>query len=83
MVKQQSSSSKPNPGKKCDICHGSVGRVFIDGGTVMGPWACMCTRCHILYGRGLGIGRGQKYEWNGKDFTQVEGGTQKGLAYIG
>lgn len=34
---------------------------FVDGKTKMGPWACMCIRCHDRYGVGLGMGKGQRY----------------------
>lgn len=45
----------------CDICRGLIGKAFIDGKTVMGPWANMCESCHALHGVGLGTGRGQKF----------------------
>jgi hypothetical protein len=48
--------------KSCDICHNSITTVFIDGATTFGPWANMCVSCHDLYGVGLGIGKGQKYQ---------------------
>jgi hypothetical protein len=56
--------------KVCDICKGDLltpagagyEAVFIDGVTIMGPWANMCSSCHFDMGRGLGQGRGQKYE---------------------
>jgi hypothetical protein len=34
---------------------------FIDGRTVMGPWAIMTPRTHKMRGVGLGTGRGQRY----------------------
>jgi len=46
----------------CDICAGAIGGTFIDGATQYGPWACMCSTCHGTHGRGLGTGRGQKYQ---------------------
>ena len=46
----------------CDICGLPIKNVFIDGATCFGVWANMCPSCHTLDGRGLGIGRGQKYE---------------------
>ncbi len=45
----------------CDICGIGIAAVFIDGATIMGPWACMCVPCHSTKGRGFGIGQGQKY----------------------
>jgi hypothetical protein len=35
---------------------------FIDGATIYGPWAIMAPGSHKIIGRGLGNGRGQKYE---------------------
>lgn len=48
--------------KSCDICHNEITTTFIDGKTSFGPWANMCGTCHDLYGVGLGIGKGQKYQ---------------------
>ena len=48
--------------EKCDICGAIIVKVFIDGATRYGPWGNMCVSCHVLDGRGLGVGRGQKYE---------------------
>ena len=47
---------------------------FIDGATSYGPWAYMSPVSHKLYGRGLGNGRGQKYQKqpNGR-WLKVEG----------
>jgi len=53
---------------KCDLCNAdiSVGKVkyFVDGkvNTCGGAWALMCPSCHDLYGVGLGLGIGQKYD---------------------
>lgn len=50
---------------KCDICHGEIrGKVsyFVDGATIYGPFALMCPTCHEKFGRGLGTGKGQKYD---------------------
>ena len=33
-----------------------------DGKTKMGPWANMTEESWVIYGVGLGIGRGQKYK---------------------
>lgn len=35
---------------------------FVDGRTVIGPWALMCGYCFKQYGEGLGTGRGQMYD---------------------
>lgn len=35
---------------------------FIDGATVMGPWAIMTPSSHAVNGCGIGTGRGQRYE---------------------
>ncbi len=56
---------------ECNICQTPlVGKPFVDGKTLMGPWADMCLTCHKRAGVGLGTGRGQKYDENGK---KVEG----------
>lgn len=47
--------------EKCDICGAAIGGVFIDGATIMGPWACMCPVCHVSKGVGFGMGQGQRY----------------------
>jgi len=39
---------------------------MVDGKTRAGPWACMCMLCHLWYGMGYGIGRGQLYQKNVK-----------------
>ena len=36
--------------------------VIIDGKTTQGPWAIMTPESFKIYGRGLGLGRGQKYQ---------------------
>jgi len=59
------------PPTQCDICRGTLGSVFYDGATKHGPWALMCHSCHRQHGRGLGTGRGQKY--NTKTLEKVEG----------
>jgi len=42
---------------KCDFCGKQA---QYDGKTVMGPWANMCPTHFRMYGRGLGLGKGQK-----------------------
>ena len=46
----------------CDICGTPLTSVFVDGRTTLGPWGCMCVKCHKRGGYGLGTGSGQKYE---------------------
>lgn len=48
----------------CNLCGMVIqdDQTFIDGKTVMGPWAIMCTPCHAERGHGLGTGKGQSYE---------------------
>lgn len=47
---------------QCDICQEAITDTFVDGKTMMGPWANMCLICHRQEGRGLGMGCGQKYQ---------------------
>jgi hypothetical protein len=49
----------------CDITKEPITDCFIDGATKMGPWACMTPKSHAIHGRGLGVGKGQKYELQG------------------
>lgn len=42
----------------CDLC--GKRPAAVDGATRMGPWAYMCVPCHETYGRGLGLGVGQR-----------------------
>lgn len=44
---------------------------FVDGATQFGPWALMCLPCHERYGKGIGTGRGQKY--NGTTYEKIAG----------
>ncbi len=39
-----------------------VEKEFIDGATTRGPGAIMTPARHTIYGRGLGTGRGQRYQ---------------------
>ncbi len=57
----------------CDICSGSITKVFIDGRTKMGPWGILCPRCHKSHGCGLGTGKGQKYELKEAEVVKTEG----------
>ena len=45
----------------CDIC-GEAQNWFVDGKTKAGPWAIMCPLHFDMYGIGLGLGKGQKYD---------------------
>jgi hypothetical protein len=44
---------------------------FIDGKTVHGPWAIMCQNCYWGHGAGIGVGRGQQYEWDGEHWVKI------------
>lgn len=55
----------------CDICKHPAEEYYVDGKTVFGPWANMCIACHKIYGVGLGINKGQKY--NVKTRNKVDG----------
>ena len=46
---------------ECDIDQTPITNRFVDGVTIMGPWANMCPACHAKLGRGLGLGKGQEY----------------------
>lgn len=50
----------PKP-EKCELCQQPLTGNFVDGATRAGFWAIMCDFCHFRSGRGLGIGRGQRY----------------------
>jgi len=48
--------------KKCDLCGKPLKGTFVDGRMLTaGSWAIMCTACFMLYGAGLGTGKGQLY----------------------
>lgn len=59
------------PPEKCDLCHKPLTQQFVDGATVYGPWGILCAVCHKRYGRGLGTGRGQRYDL--KTLEKIEG----------
>jgi hypothetical protein len=48
----------------CDLCEHAITIVFVDGQTVRGYWAIMCSACYEKHGVGLGTGKGQKYDAN-------------------
>jgi len=49
----------------CDCCGEKNLSTYIDGATARG-WAYMCEKCYSKYGKGLGIGLGQKYKITGE-----------------
>jgi hypothetical protein len=52
--------------EKCDLCGTPLAQqAFVDGKTQMGPWGIMCRPCHKTKGMGLGLGRGQLYNYLG------------------
>ena len=53
----------PRPAQ-CDVCSTDLEEqeYWVDGVTMMGPWGNMCPACHRSHGRGLGTGKGQKYD---------------------
>jgi hypothetical protein len=71
------------PLKKCDLCNKEDLTSFVDGRTVLGPWANMCCDCFVEFGTGLGIGRGQLYNWYGQDnvYRQEAGGSMPGKSF--
>jgi len=64
-----------NPPEECDICKSSIGDQgrFVDGRTKGGPWANMCMDCFATHGVGLGLGRGQRYDWDGHHYLKTGG----------
>jgi len=57
----------------CQICYRNLVDKFIDGATVLGPWAMLCPTCHDVYGQGLGTGLGQLYRLTDKGWIKREG----------
>jgi hypothetical protein len=53
----------------------TIVREFIDGRTRSGQWAFMTPASHQAHGVGLGMGKGQRYEWNkaANRWLKVEG----------
>ena len=63
----------------CQHCGGSFkecdgSEEFVDAKMRAGRWGIICNTCHMHYGVGLGIGRGQRYR-KGKNgqWYKVEG----------
>ena len=46
---------------ECNLCGKVNLSEFVDGATRIGPWANMCMPCFKRVGKGLGVGRGQRY----------------------
>lgn len=49
--------------RRCQFCFAPA---TIDGATKYGPWANMCTACHAEVGVGVGLGKGQRLIYVGK-----------------
>jgi len=47
----------------CDLCPNPIS--LVDGKTITGIWANMCTICFSKYGIGIGLGKGQVLIWKG------------------
>lgn len=72
VLDHKNKKSEPPPVKKwmgprptlCDICNTELEEqeYWVDGATMMGPWGNMCPACHRSCGKGLGLGKGQKYD---------------------
>jgi len=61
---------------ECDFCHEIIkDEWFVDGATRFGPWAIMCPECFAKNGRGIGPGRGQKYD--ARSGRKLEGSDKK------
>lgn len=60
----------------CDLCNCQIKGELFDGKLRNSiEWAVMCTRCFVLYGEGIGWGRGQKYDQKDDgSFVLVAGG---------
>lgn len=52
------------PPKECDLCSYPLVALFVDGRTREGPWGFMCMPCFERFGCGLGLGRGQLYQYD-------------------
>ena len=59
--------------KTCDICKKPNLKAYFDAKTTYGPWANMCLTCFRWNGIGLGVGRGQRYRWNGQGYDKIGG----------
>lgn len=73
--KTMSITKKPNtwygePPDRCQLCDCEIDAVFIDGVVAGAGWAFMCEKCHVKNGIGLGVGRGQKYQFDGTNWVK-------------
>jgi hypothetical protein len=51
----------------CDLCKMDLtGKDRYDAATRTGPWAIMCKACFNIHGLGLGIGKGQRFNAEGR-----------------
>ena len=51
----------------CEVCDAPIQESFVDGRLrSSGRWCKMCLACHRYFGIGLGIGNGQKYNYDKK-----------------
>lgn len=57
----------------CDICMGGIIDEFFDSATRGGSWMTLCTKCHPIFGQGLGEGIGQHYKLRKGKFYRVVG----------
>lgn len=59
----------------CQLTNKPITDTFIDGATRYGPWAIMHPDAHAVNGKGLGTGKGQRYERDASDgkWYKVEG----------
>jgi hypothetical protein len=57
---------------KCDVCHKELNKRFVDGRTIRGYWAYMCSECHTNVGIGLGIGKGQVFVLTTKGWIKID-----------
>jgi len=61
------------PPIECDLCRSKIKDKFVDGATRQGPWGCLCQICHKTQGVGLGMGKGQMYQLQGKNWVKIGG----------
>jgi hypothetical protein len=45
----------------CDYCKAPLEGHFVDGAIYTGQWGILCDTCHQAFGKGLGLGIGQRY----------------------
>ena len=60
-----------NHPKECQLCCIKIRTEFVDGKVAHNKkWAVMCVACHKVYGVGFGVGKGQLYKKEGKEFVK-------------